>query len=98
MALCNMSDTLAAVCHGMWNCHEWRLSYCVLSSRIRHTGCALVTGVQTCALPILARDGLQSTFGQRHQPLLAAFSGEDQERPVGEIGRASCRERVGQYV
>src|SRR3546814_1231369 len=25
------------------------------SSRIRHTSCALVTGVQTCALPILAR-------------------------------------------
>src|SRR3546814_6110161 len=24
------------------------------SSRIRHTRCALVTGVQTCALPILA--------------------------------------------
>src|SRR3546814_4989227 len=24
------------------------------SSRIRHTSCALVTGVQTCALPILA--------------------------------------------
>src|SRR3546814_2569935 len=36
-------------------------SYCCLmfffffSSRRRHTRCALVTGVQTCALPILAR-------------------------------------------
>src|SRR3546814_3924367 len=27
--------------------------YCVFSSRRRHTRCALVTGVQTCALPIL---------------------------------------------
>src|SRR3546814_16605723 len=27
------------------------------SSRRRHTSCALVTGVQTCALPILFRDG-----------------------------------------
>src|SRR3546814_6586395 len=27
--------------------------YFVLSSRRRHTRCALVTGVQTCALPIL---------------------------------------------
>src|SRR3546814_17083899 len=27
---------------------------CVLSGRRRHTRCALVTGVQTCALPILA--------------------------------------------
>src|SRR3546814_7545852 len=26
------------------------------SSRIRHTRCALVTGVQTCALPILLAD------------------------------------------
>src|SRR3546814_1209061 len=30
-----------------------RLLYmCVLSSRRRHTRCAVVTGVQTCALPI----------------------------------------------
>src|SRR3546814_6108671 len=28
------------------------LSSCLFSSRIRHTRCALVTGVQTCALPI----------------------------------------------
>src|SRR3546814_4036944 len=26
----------------------------LFSSRIRHTSCALVTGVQTCALPILS--------------------------------------------
>src|SRR3546814_2167615 len=29
-----------------------------VSSRIRHTRCALVTGVQTCALPILFTPGL----------------------------------------
>src|SRR3546814_11991293 len=29
--------------------------YFVFSSRRRHTRCALVTGVQTCALPILSR-------------------------------------------
>src|SRR3546814_3104083 len=28
-----------------------------LSSRVRHTRCALVTGVQTCALPILVKVG-----------------------------------------
>src|SRR3546814_10406886 len=41
------------------------------SSRRRHTRCALVTGVQTCALPILqvvcgapnAREGLVGVFG-----------------------------------
>src|SRR3546814_7715811 len=30
----------------------------VFSSRRRHTRCALVTGVQTCALPISAEDAL----------------------------------------
>src|SRR3546814_2450638 len=30
------------------------LCICFFSSRRRHTRCALVTGVQTCALPILA--------------------------------------------
>src|SRR3546814_6308505 len=30
------------------------LLFCFLSSRRRHTRCALVTGVQTCALPIFA--------------------------------------------
>src|SRR3546814_5063850 len=36
------------------------MSYCFFffSSRRRHTRCALVTGVQTCALPILNRSGL----------------------------------------
>src|SRR3546814_8195530 len=29
---------------------------CFFSSRRRHTSCALVTGVQTCALPIFLRD------------------------------------------
>src|SRR3546814_8682467 len=28
--------------------------FCFFSSRRRHTSCALVTGVQTCALPIYA--------------------------------------------
>src|SRR3546814_10596560 len=31
------------------------LLLCFFSSRRRHTSCALVTGVQTCALPISAR-------------------------------------------
>src|SRR3546814_12977696 len=34
----------------------------VFSSRRRHTRCALVTGVQTCALPILIDAGLIDTF------------------------------------
>src|SRR3546814_10464031 len=36
---------------------------CVLfSSRRRHTRCALVTGVQTCALPIAAAEGRGTTL------------------------------------
>src|SRR3546814_4189955 len=99
--------------------------YFFFSSRRRHTRCALVTGVQTCALPI-------SSYFQRHgwQPGEAVVSaarvkGEQAEQGlapgldplnnVGElrrlgwsssaplsddlqIGRASCRERVCQYV
>src|SRR3546814_4982981 len=43
------------------------------SSRRRHTSCALVTGVQTCALPIFprggdrARGGARSARADRHQ-------------------------------
>src|SRR3546814_9529735 len=32
----------------------FRISYFFFSNRRRHTRCALVTGVQTCALPILS--------------------------------------------
>src|SRR3546814_2973108 len=35
----------------------WWCSYCFFSSRRRHTRCALVTGVQTCALPISVWSG-----------------------------------------
>src|SRR3546814_9332474 len=40
----------------------------VFSSRRRHTRCALVTGVQTCALPILqaARREAKAAFGDEH--------------------------------
>src|SRR3546814_8051975 len=34
------------------------MSYFFVSSRRRHTRCALVTGVQTCALPICVDQGL----------------------------------------
>src|SRR3546814_1528586 len=36
----------------MLMCRRFFCSYCFFSSRRRHTRCALVTGVQTCALPI----------------------------------------------
>src|SRR3546814_18818411 len=39
---------------------------CFFSSRRRHTRCALVTGVQTCALPIYLRNLPATDGGRRH--------------------------------
>src|SRR3546814_10574790 len=92
------------------------------SSRRRHTRCALVTGVQTCALPIslflsgdggwrdLDRDvaeemakigypvvGIDTLryYWQHKSPEQSAL---DLTELMQQIGRASCRERVCQYV
>src|SRR3546814_1946019 len=84
------------------------------SSRRRHTICALVTGVQTCALPISLRVfgmtlglvGVGNTggelarlargFGMR---VIAVKRTTDAALAAElEIGSASCRERVCQYV
>src|SRR3546814_9761165 len=98
------------------------------SSRRRHTRCALVTGVQTCALPIFGEEFAiarraatkQSSHPGSPRPLCGARD-DGRGRPararlkfvnlyldemVGEaicgacteIGRASCRARVCQYV
>src|SRR3546814_6966004 len=77
------------------------------SSRRRHTRCALVTGVQTCALPIFPPVGdvtEERGVGRRDDHILGIVerAAEGQPRPDdrrrGQIGRASCRERVCQYV
>src|SRR3546814_7446977 len=88
------------------------------SSRRRHTRCALVTGVQTCALPIYlfkllvaalrrdpARTTIVSELGNFHTDLHIAEGAAGcvpgarlKAVPREEIGRASCRERVCQYV
>src|SRR3546814_1007901 len=79
------------------------------SSRRRHTRCALVTGVQTCALPIsaggLLKGGRSQQFECTDQPVKKDRStrtgrpGYSQGiRDLIQIGRASCRERVCQYV
>src|SRR3546814_13513814 len=109
------------------------------SSRRRHTRCALVTGVQTCALPICDRWGLRqldlaltkyfplhfvtdesqvrlrvdviNVFNDRNyvnyfnNPSNANYLqrngygvGGNPPRTIKQIGRATCRERVWQYV
>src|SRR3546814_1286738 len=86
------------------------------SSRRRHTRCALVTGVQTCALPISRligeRRAKEMWFLCRRYAaeevqtwglVNAVVPGEQLIREARmwaqeKIGRASCRERVCQYV
>src|SRR3546814_1635281 len=91
------------------------------SSRRRHTRCALVTGVQTCALPISTPMGELESIKSLPGMIDAAANtlhkawraGIDLAARVAEharldaiarleaavqIGRASCRERVCQYV
>src|SRR3546814_5317185 len=99
----------------MMNCQEGILVFNAVlffffSSRRRHTRCALVTGVQTCALPIWYAIEAE-TPGQRVEAQRAAVQlwlgmaggATDQgaqavDHLVHQIGRASCRERVCQYV
>src|SRR3546814_3580936 len=76
----------------------------LLSSRRRHTRCALVTGVQTCALPIFAAargewlvfHDADDTIDRRYLTVMLAAAQRDAGAEA-EIGRASCRERVCQY-
>src|SRR3546814_10165978 len=92
------------------------------SSRRRHTRCALVTGVQTCALPICtmsmrptdaitdfsqfqgmragARNGDEATIRKAAQQFEALLTQQlfKNMRAGSQLGRASCRERVCQYV
>src|SRR3546814_3484890 len=106
-----------------------------VSSRRRNTRCALVTGVQTCALPICLssaytalREGgvdviymTEPVLSREKDNIKIVFRSQDEipkmTQTVGivrtdylkknpdiikaiieEIGRASCRERVCQYV
>src|SRR3546814_1179601 len=99
------------------------ISLFYFSSRRRHTICALVTGVQTCALPIYALESAQEERqgeAASHQARIVELERENGELRVmlhalllgveagsrdtlagtlrDQIGRASCRERVCQYV
>src|SRR3546814_6379899 len=72
------------------------------SSRRRHTRCALVTGVQTCALPIwviiATCDGDNDPLGALHTDAIKQRVCNGPFSAFKQIGRASCRERVCQYV
>src|SRR3546814_8976152 len=99
------------------------------SSRRRHTRCALVTGVQTCALPIyivllhhlnallrahhLYKRDVEYILRDNQIVIIDEFTGRmmpgrrwsdglhqaiEAKENAKKIGRASCRERVCQYV
>src|SRR3546814_6830171 len=101
--------------------HYSYLVFFFFSSRRRHTRCALVTGVQTCALPIYGLGGLLAVHlvllgdlreavppYSKNSTLTAVCLATPRGTFLGfvvwasagleEIGRASCRERVCQYV
>src|SRR3546814_5403402 len=79
------------------------------SSRRRHTRCALVTGVQTCALPIFPRNMppvRPRCFGRAwllRSCLLRRLSGyaavklRSEERRVGKECVSTCRSRWSPY-
>src|SRR3546814_4276651 len=66
----------------------------------RQTICALVAGVQPCALPISIGPGNVDAHGHcRGRSVFGPAATGDSGGPGGgEIGRASCRVRVCQYV
>src|SRR3546814_5121190 len=95
------------------------------SSRRRHTRCALVTGVQTCALPISYKPPLilghdpagvvvrvgshvtafkpgDAVYGRPRDGRIGTFAEyiavDAADLALKPIGRASCRERVCQYM
>src|SRR3546814_3053967 len=69
-------------------------------SRRRHTSCALVTGVQTCALPISrsttsARPTRPECAGSPSRPITTR--GRSEERRVGKECVSTCRSRWSPY-
>src|SRR3546814_9623045 len=88
------------------------LIFFFFASQRRHTSCALVTGVQTCALPIF--EGAKRFTSSATRSLLRSVTAQTSvlrvptkvTMPCGptamwrasEIGRATGRGRVCQYV
>src|SRR3546814_5492764 len=79
---------LRMICpHLMYYHQSYELFFFFFSSRRRHTRCALVTGVQTCALPILL------------WPLAAAAASAMRHRTLSASGvRGNMRHHPPPYV
>src|SRR3546814_1710193 len=82
---------------------DCQIAVCLFfSSRRRHTRCALVTGVQTCALPISAPrapapEGMPPLQPPTWLAFLLALSARSEERRVGKECVSTCRSRWSPY-
>src|SRR3546814_6793973 len=95
---------LCGLCSLVLLCHVCLFFF---SSRRRHTRCALVTGVQTCALPISATRSLcgkvDAVFVNNDNTALSAFKSvvkeaqRSEERRVGKECVSTCRSRWSPY-
>src|SRR3546814_7863343 len=71
------------------------LFFFFFSSRRRHTRCALVTGVQTCALPICPPSALRGriTTGRRSAAARSDSSGKISRAPLVRLALSLARQR-----
>src|SRR3546814_1286148 len=99
------------MCYSLCICAQ--LFFFFFSSRRRHTRCALVTGVQTCALPILIRKisrgetakdapspkkrGRIKVRGGEGAALKVSSDLRSEERRVGKECVSTCRSRWSPY-
>src|SRR3546814_10778742 len=92
-------------CGGLCCCCASFLRF-FFSSRRRHTRCALVTGVQTCALPICCGARMRVLrpihTHWRESPLprqtkVELYAARSEERRVGKEGVSTCRSRWSPY-
>src|SRR3546814_5554441 len=67
------------------------------SSRRRHTRCALVTGVQTCALPILFTTIITKAESCLKERMKSLGFVRSEERRVGKECVSTCRSRWSPY-
>src|SRR3546814_6079373 len=94
----------------MYRCFIYSVWFFFFSSRRRHTRCALVTGVQTCALPILLVppdwpmgspmvSRIRSPSRTAHAAIdTYEFANErSEERRVGKECVSTCRSRWTTY-
>src|SRR3546814_2951756 len=98
--MCGILCTLCWVCICCVVIFMYSLLFFFFSSRRRHTRCALVTGVQTCALPILSplrpdrpQDFLCPPHGAARTGTATAAGRLSYDRAVGVAGTRPSRRR-----